>query len=125
MMPRLHYTIDTDDKRLIDDARVLVAGGSLRALARQLGKSEASLRHVLYGRTAELDAPTRVMLRHYITREIARDVLVETGVGQWEQGNRIHRVVDHLLTCTSCLTNAIIASERHFRDTVARNPSRA
>lgn len=114
------YSIDTPDKALIDDARHVVGGGSLRQLARKLGKTEACLRHVLSGRTDALDAPTRTKIEHLIVREQAREMLAEGADERWAEGNRLDRVVEHLLTCSICLTSAIQHSERHFRDSVAR-----
>lgn len=117
-MTRRKYVLDTEDKRLVDDARHAVAGGSLRQLARMLERSEQYLRHILSGRASGLDPASRRQLQHLIVQWEVTDNLIEGSGDRWAV--RAGSVLNHLLTCVPCLTNAIIASDRHFRDSVAR-----
>lgn len=118
------YTLDTDDKRLIDDARQIIGGGSIGALADMIGKSEASLRHVLAGRASSLDYVTRYVLQQLIVGHQAQEHLAEGAGERWEVNDRAMRVREHLLSCRFCLARAIIDAERHFIQMVA-NPRRS
>ena len=110
------YVLDTDDKRLIDDAKHMIAGGSMRKLAKILHRSEPYLRHVLAGRASGLDHATRQRLLHLIVREQVRAILVDDDE-RWNV--RASVVMDHLLTCEVCLTHAVEASDKHFKQVVA------
>lgn len=118
------YLLDTDDKRLVDDARQVVAGGSLAELASMIGKSEASLRHLLAGRAASLDSVTRDTLQQLIVRAQVQKQLADAAGTRWEVNDRALVVINHMLHCQFCLANATITAERHFIQTVA-NPRRS
>jgi hypothetical protein len=115
-MPRRQYTLDTDDKRLIDDAKHAVAGGSIRKLAKALHRSEPYLRHVLAGRAKSLDDATRKRLQHLIVRELVRSRLMREDE-RW--ATRAAVVMDHVLTCPDCLIDVVLGKgDRHFKQTV-------
>lgn len=115
-MTKRQYVLDTDDKRLIDETVHATANGSIRKLARAIERSEPYLRHILSGRVSGLDPATRDRLHHLLVVEQVRQRLIEALGDRW--GVRTSAVIEHVLTCPSCLSAAVIASEKHFRDTV-------